>query len=122
MATRTPFHARRPARACAAALCLLVSACGASAPPRELVDARAAYKRAESGPAMRLVPTALHEAKTSLDQAEAALQNDGDSDRTKDLAYVAQRKAELAEARAVREFLVARGLPADRVSANGYGP
>jgi outer membrane protein OmpA-like peptidoglycan-associated protein len=100
MATRTLIHARRPARALAAGLCLFVSACGASAPPRELVDARAAYKRAEGGPALRLVPTALHEAKTSLDQAESALQNDGDSDRTKDLAYVAQRKAELAEARA----------------------
>ncbi len=102
MATPPTFRpSRRAARAPAAALCLtLLTACGASAPPRELVDARAAYKRAEAGPAMKFVPTALHEAKTSLDQAEAALRDDGDSARTKDLAYVAQRKAELAETRA----------------------
>ncbi|MCU0681654.1 MAG: OmpA family protein [Polyangiaceae bacterium] len=76
---------------------LLSVACGASAPPRELVDARAAYKRAEAGPPAKFVPAELHGAKTSLDQAEASFRDDGDSDRTKDLAYVAQRKAEQAE-------------------------
>jgi outer membrane protein OmpA-like peptidoglycan-associated protein len=100
MATRPLCPSPRFARAAAAALAAALTACGASAPPRELVDARNAYKRAEGGPAVKLVPTALHEAKTSLDQAEAAFRDDGVSDRTKDLAYVAQRKAELAEARA----------------------
>jgi outer membrane protein OmpA-like peptidoglycan-associated protein len=92
----------RARRAPAAALALglaLVTACGAGAPPRELVDARAAYKRAESGEATKYVPAALHEAKTALDQAEASFRDDGDSSHTKDLAYVAQRKSELAEAR-----------------------
>ncbi|HEU4405574.1 MAG TPA: OmpA family protein [Polyangiaceae bacterium] len=99
MPTRT---LSRLVRAPAAALSLaLATACGASAPPRELVDARAAYKRAsESGDATKFVPTALHEAKTALDQAERAFQDDADSPNTKDLSYVAQRKAELAEARA----------------------
>jgi outer membrane protein OmpA-like peptidoglycan-associated protein len=78
----------------------LAAACGTTLPPKELVDARSAYQRASAGPAMKFVPTALHEAKTSLDQAESSFQNDGDSEHTRDLAYVAQRKAELAEARA----------------------
>ncbi|HEU4538686.1 MAG TPA: OmpA family protein [Polyangiaceae bacterium] len=90
-------HAKRYAPLALGAA-IAAAGCGASAPPRELVDARAAYKRAESGPPAKLVPAELHGAKTSLDQAEAAFRDDGDSDRTKDLAYVAQRKAEHVEA------------------------
>jgi outer membrane protein OmpA-like peptidoglycan-associated protein len=91
------WKAKRPG-AFALATALVAAGCGASAPPRELVDARNAYKRAEAGPAAKIVPAELHGAKTALDQAEAAFRDDGVSDRTKDLAYVAQRKAENAEA------------------------
>jgi outer membrane protein OmpA-like peptidoglycan-associated protein len=69
-------------------------------PPRELVDARAAYEKAKSGQAAQLKPEVLHEAKVALDQAEAAFNDDATSDRTRDLSYVAERKAELAMAQA----------------------
>jgi outer membrane protein OmpA-like peptidoglycan-associated protein len=91
------WKATRPA-GLALAAALAAAGCGASAPPRELVDARNAYKRAEGGPPAKFVPAELHGAKTALDQAEASFRDDGVSDRTKDLAYVAQRKAEQTEA------------------------
>jgi outer membrane protein OmpA-like peptidoglycan-associated protein len=77
----------------------LLSGCGATA-PSELTGARAAYERASAGPAARLSPEELHKAQTALNKAEAAFKDDADSYRTRDLAYVAQRKAEMAEASA----------------------
>jgi outer membrane protein OmpA-like peptidoglycan-associated protein len=85
---------------CALGAALLASACGATLPPKELVDARDAYKKAEVGPAAKLVPAELHGAKRALDQAESSFQNDGDSDTTKDFAYIALRKAEQVEVQA----------------------
>lgn len=73
---------------------LSLAACG-STPSRELVDARRAYARAAQGPAATAVPAEVHKAKVSLDKAEAAYHNDSSDQR--DLAYVAQRKAQLAE-------------------------
>ena len=78
---------------------LSLTACGSS-PSRELVDARAAYARASSGPAQQSVPADVHKAKVSLDKAEAAYRNDSGNQR--DLAYVATRKAQLAEALAMQ--------------------
>jgi outer membrane protein OmpA-like peptidoglycan-associated protein len=77
---------------------LVVAGCASTMPPRELVDARTAYQRAEAGglPA-QLVPAELHGAKKALEQAESSFQSDGDSAQTRDLAYVAQRKAEQVE-------------------------
>jgi outer membrane protein OmpA-like peptidoglycan-associated protein len=75
-------------------------ACGASQPPHELLDARAAYDRARTGDAARLDPAAVHDAKTSLDTAERANADDSNSQKTRDLSYVAERKAELAEVNA----------------------
>jgi outer membrane protein OmpA-like peptidoglycan-associated protein len=71
--------------------------CASSQAPKELLDARAAYTRAENGYAKDLSPASLHEAKVSLDSAERSFQDDGPSDATRDNAYVAARKAELAE-------------------------
>jgi outer membrane protein OmpA-like peptidoglycan-associated protein len=79
---------------------LLLTACGASTPPKELLDARSAFERARNGQAAQLKPEVVHEAKVSLDQAEASFSDDGNSDKTRDLAYVAQRKSELAVAQA----------------------
>ncbi len=76
-----------------------VTAC-ASSPSRELLDARRAYARASAGPAARAVPADLHKAKVSLDTAEVAYSNDASDQR--DLAYVAERKAQLAEVLAKR--------------------
>lgn len=72
--------------------------CGATPPPRELVDARMAYERAAKGPARELVPADLHTAKTALDRAEAAFEREPSADATRDLAYIAQRKALATEA------------------------
>ena len=68
----------------------------ATAPPSELINARSAYRQASMGPAERLVPAELHKAHEALVLAEQSFQKDSDSYKTKDLAYVAQRKAELA--------------------------
>jgi outer membrane protein OmpA-like peptidoglycan-associated protein len=72
----------------------------ASSPSRELLDARRAYSHASSGPAAQAVPADLHKARVSLDRAEAAF-SAGASDQ-RDLAYVAERKAQLAEILAKR--------------------
>jgi len=76
----------------------LVAGCATGPAPKELVDARAAYSKAQSGEAGKLTPAQVHEAKVSLDAAERAYLDDSESARTRDLAYVAQRKAEWAEA------------------------
>src|SRR5215471_9489304 len=76
---------------------ILAGACATTEPPKELVDAREAYTRGEHGKAREYNPAALHEAKVLLDKAEASFKEDGDSDVTKDEAYVALRRAERAE-------------------------
>jgi outer membrane protein OmpA-like peptidoglycan-associated protein len=74
--------------------CTIAAGC-ATPVPRELVDARAAYARASRGSAAQVAPADLHKAEEALFKAEAAFTNG--SDETSDLAYVAERKAELAE-------------------------
>lgn len=74
--------------------------CASAQPPKELVDARAAYNRASNGTAAQLAPADLHSAKRTLDAAEKSFNDDGDGAGTKDLAYTAQRRIELAESRA----------------------
>jgi outer membrane protein OmpA-like peptidoglycan-associated protein len=75
---------------------LLVSC--ASLPPPELVSARQAYQHASSGQAAQLVPADLRKAEVALAAAEKSFQDDPKSFVTRDLAYVADRKAKLAEA------------------------
>ena len=70
----------------------------ATVTPKELVNARSAYQQASQGPAQQLVPAELHKAHEALNQAEQSFQKDPDSHKTKDLAYIAQRKAQQAEA------------------------
>ena len=70
----------------------------ATTAPNELVNARSAYQLASQGPAAQLAPAELHKAHDALDLAEQSFKKDSDSYKTKDLAYVAQRKAELAGA------------------------
>lgn len=71
--------------------------CSASIPPKELVDAREAYQQASIGQAAKLVPAELHKAQAFLAAAEQSFKDEPDSYRTRDLAYVADRKAKLAE-------------------------
>jgi len=75
----------------------LVAGC-ATVTPKELADARTAYQNASAGPAAQLAPAELHKANEALTLAEQSFLKDPDSYRTKDLAYVAQRKSEQAGA------------------------
>jgi len=70
----------------------------ASVPPPELINARQAYQHASAGQAAQLVPAELHKAQEALAIAEKSFQDDPQSFRTRDLAYVADRKAKMAEA------------------------
>jgi outer membrane protein OmpA-like peptidoglycan-associated protein len=76
----------------------LLGAC-ATVVPMELANARTAYHRASVGTAAQLAPAEVHKAKAALAEAEQSFVNDPKSQQTKDLAYVAERKAQLAEAR-----------------------
>ncbi len=84
---------------CAAAL----AACGAAPPPQELLDARKAIDKAQAGPAAKLAPAQLDTAKQALAKAEQYWVDESDLGPTKDLAYIAQCRAEIAEAEAGRE-------------------
>jgi outer membrane protein OmpA-like peptidoglycan-associated protein len=77
--------------------------CAASQAPKELVDARSAYTHAETGYAKEYSPASLHEAKSALDHAEAQFTDNGDSPLTRDSAYVAARKAQLADAQGMTQ-------------------
>src|SRR5688572_26531734 len=78
---------------------VFLAAC-ASAPPASLVDARAAYQRASQSEAKDLTPAQLHTAERSLAVAEKTFEDEGASDNARDRAYVAMRKAELAQVQA----------------------
>jgi outer membrane protein OmpA-like peptidoglycan-associated protein len=86
-------------RITAVILSVLLAAC-ATGTPVELTNARTAYARASSGPAAQLTPADLHKAKGALDEAEQTFQNGDDLQKTIDLAYIAERMAQIAEARA----------------------
>lgn len=77
----------------------LLSGCAASV-PSELADARRAYLHANEGDAVQFAPAELHKAKEALAQAETSFEKDAQSYQTRDLSYVAQRKAEMADAQA----------------------
>lgn len=74
----------------------------ASALPKELADARTAYARVSNGKTAQLAPADLHKAKSALDTAEKAFRDDPEEQATRDLAYVALRKTQLAEVMANR--------------------
>jgi outer membrane protein OmpA-like peptidoglycan-associated protein len=80
------------------ALTAFLVSCATTTIPPELANARRAYQQASMGPAAQLSPAALQKAKQALDQAELSFSNDPKSYQTRDLAYVAERKALMAEA------------------------
>jgi outer membrane protein OmpA-like peptidoglycan-associated protein len=83
-------------------LAALMAGCVAHGPPpRELIDARAAYQHASTNSTVQQdLPQALREAWHALLEAEREYDQSHDSARTRSLAYVALRKAQLAEAHA----------------------
>jgi outer membrane protein OmpA-like peptidoglycan-associated protein len=102
----------------------LTTSC-ATVAPSELVEARDSYQRAAMGQAQELDPAAVHEAKTSLDVAEAEFRRDAKGQLVKDRAYIADRMARLAEAKAgvilaeknVNESRTAMGTIATKTNA-----
>ncbi|HYQ28352.1 MAG TPA: OmpA family protein [Polyangiaceae bacterium] len=98
-----------------ASLSVLFLACGGAAvAPQELLDARTAYAEAAKGPAADLAPAQLDTAKVSLDGAEQSFKEEGAEQVTKDLAYIAQRRAELAAAEGGREKAERKRAAADK--------
>lgn len=95
----------------------LLGACGTTV-TSELTGARQAYLRASEGPAARLSPAELHKAQEALTLAEEAFKDDANSFRARDLAYVAQRKAEMAEAHASISAEQARVVAANKELQN----
>ncbi len=68
--------------------------CAHKRPPSQLTDARQAYQRASTIPGASAAASDLHEARQALDLAEQAYNKDGpNSNKTKNLAYIAHRKS-----------------------------
>lgn len=85
-----------------ATLILIVAgamACATAKPPNDLLNARSSYRRASEGPAARYDLADVHTAKKALQLAERSFAEDGDTQVTRDLAYTADRRARIAEAR-----------------------
>jgi outer membrane protein OmpA-like peptidoglycan-associated protein len=76
------------------------AACATVMPPQDLLTARATYDRASQGPAAQLDPADLHTAKETLDAAEKSFVDNGDTQETRDTAYTADRRVQIAESRA----------------------
>lgn len=71
------------------------SGCAATA-PQELLDARTAYGEAGQSRAPQYAPAQLQTARDALGRAEETFDDLGDSEKTRDLSYVAQRRAQIA--------------------------
>jgi outer membrane protein OmpA-like peptidoglycan-associated protein len=80
-------------------VCAGAAACATALPPEDLLTARATYTRAANGPAAANDPADIHAAAEALQVAENSFAVNGDSPGTRDLAYVADRRAQIAEAR-----------------------
>lgn len=75
-------------------MAMMTLGCAHKRPPSQLTDARTAYQRATAVPGAAAAATDLYEARQALDAAEAAYAHDGpNSNKTKNLAYIAHRKA-----------------------------
>lgn len=76
---------------------LVLAGC-ASVPPPELISAREAYEKAINSQAAQLAPAEVHKAHEALNLAENSFKEDPKSYKTRDLAYIADRKAKMAVA------------------------
>lgn len=111
---------RHLSRATAAAALAFAVSC-ATTTPVELVNARAAYDRAAAGPAAKVTPADLHKARSALDQAEQNFAAGNDEATTKDLAYIAERTAQIAEARAQTAIAEKKGEGAKQELSDKQG-
>lgn len=101
------------------ACAVLLAGCAGSMPPTELISARQAYEYASAGKAAELVPEEFRTAHEALVMAEKSFRIDPRSFVTRDLAYLAYRKATLAAALAVTvsDSVVTGGASKDLQSA-----
>jgi outer membrane protein OmpA-like peptidoglycan-associated protein len=75
-----------------------IAGCAATLPPQDLVTARSAYNRANSdGTTGQRDPRDMDAARKQLAVAEDSFKENGDTQGTRDQAYLALRKAEYAE-------------------------
>jgi outer membrane protein OmpA-like peptidoglycan-associated protein len=77
---------------------LALVGCANAQPTNALVDARREYEAANSGAANSFVPDRVYEARVALEKAEQAHERDPGSEKEAHLAYVAHRKALIAQA------------------------
>jgi hypothetical protein len=96
--------------------------CAATQVPRELTAARSAYARVQpagvsrqSTAAVQFNPDEVRAAKVALDKAEASFLDSPSAEETRDLAYVALKKAELAEAHGTSSPTPATEIPSPKV-------
>jgi outer membrane protein OmpA-like peptidoglycan-associated protein len=82
---------------------LMSGGCATTA-PGQLVEARDAYEKSNSGLAAKLTPTELYDAKKVLDQANKEFEDHGDTLECRDYSYIAFRKLELADVKARTEL------------------
>jgi len=108
-------RSRRVVLASALFALLGVVGCATAPPPRQLLDARAAYNKARMGKAAQYAPADLHTAKVALNAAEQAYQDDAESPNTFALSYVALRTAQLVESRANTKAAEAELMRIDEV-------
>lgn len=94
---------RMKCRAALVAIAAMVAGACATTPPEALERARSSYQQVSDDEAIRThAPVQLHQAEQALERAERALENDADRDRIEHLAYIAQRRVEIAQAEAGR--------------------
>lgn len=86
---------------------MLLSACATQQPSSEALDqARQAVSEAEDNAAVvRHAPVALREAQESLRQAEKSAKQGENPKEVEHYAYLAQKRAQIAQAQARREVL-----------------
>lgn len=76
----------------------LLGCASAPLPPKELIGARRSYARARAGAAAELAPADLQGAREALERAERAFAEGRELAEARDLAYLAERRAQLADA------------------------
>jgi outer membrane protein OmpA-like peptidoglycan-associated protein len=82
-----------------AALTFALTGCATTA-SQQLVEARQLYATSSTGLASKLAPTELYDAKKVLDKADAEFVDKGDTALSRDYAYIATRKVQLADVKA----------------------
>jgi outer membrane protein OmpA-like peptidoglycan-associated protein len=93
----------RPLKLCvlgAGPLAASIFACATASPPRELTEARQEFQKASDSPAAKVNPAGLLQAKKALDRANQEFEEHPNAVSTRDFAYVALRRTQLAEVQA----------------------